>query len=70
MLFLKPTVDFVQDGTRSEIIADDREKYSQQIKKLFKEAGIKFHELSGDYLDRFNSAKILIQEHFGIKTIW
>ena len=70
VLFLEPTVDFVQDGTRSEIIADDREKYSQQIKKLFKEEGIKFHELSGDYLYRFNSAKILIQEHFGIKTIW
>ena len=70
VLFLEPTVDFVQDGTRSETIADDREKYSQQIKKMFKEAGIEFYELSGDYLDRFNSAKILIQEHFGIKTIW
>ena len=70
VLFLEPTVDFVQDGTRSETIADDREKYSQQIKKMFKEAGIEFYELSGDYLDRFNSAKTLIQEHFGIKTIW
>lgn len=70
VLFLEPTVDFVQDGTRSEIIADDREKYSQQIKKMFKEAGIEFYELSGNYLDRFNSAKILIQERFGIKTIW
>ena len=70
VLFLEPTVDFVQDGTRSEIIADDREKYSQQLKKLFKDSGIEFYELSGDYLDRFNSAKILIQEHFGIETIW
>lgn len=70
VLFLEPTVDFVQDGTRSETIADNREKYSQQIKELFREAGIEFYELSGDYLDRFNSAKILIREHFGIKTIW
>ncbi len=70
VLFLEPTVKFVQDGTRSEIIAEDREKYSQQIKKMFKESGIEFYELSGDYLNRFNSAKMLIQKLFGITTVW
>ena len=32
ILFLEPDVRFVQDGGRSEIIAAEREKYSNQIK--------------------------------------
>lgn len=70
VLFLEPTVEFVQDGTRNETIAEDREKYSQQIKRLFRTAGIDFYRLNGDYLDRFNRAKQLIEENFGIRTIW
>lgn len=70
ILFLEPTVDFVQDGTRSEEIAADREKYSEQIKTLFQEKKIAFHCISGDYLERFNEAKRLIGETFGIKTVW
>ena len=34
VLFLEPTVEFVQDGTRSEEIAQNREKYSNQIMDL------------------------------------
>lgn len=70
VLFLEPTVDFVQDGTRSEKIASDREKYSEQIKNLFKEKGIKYYSIDGDYLNRFNEAKHFIETDFGIKTIW
>ena len=32
VLFLEPTVSFVQDGTRNEKIAQDREKYSRELK--------------------------------------
>lgn len=70
VLFLEPTVDFVQDGTRSEKIASDREKYSEQIKNLFDEKGIQYYCIGGDYLNRFNKAKELIENDFGIKTIW
>ena len=51
ILFLEPTVDFVQDGTRNEVIAADRGAYSRQLKSLFDEKKIPYHSLSGDYLD-------------------
>ncbi len=70
VLFLEPTVTFVQDGTRSEEISNDRERYSNQIKALFQEHGIPFVSLDGDYLERFNQAKELIKEKFNIETIW
>ncbi len=70
VLFLEPTTEFVKDGTRNEIIAADRVKYSNMIKKLFDERGIHYHCVDGDYLDRFNTAKLLIEETFNIKTIW
>lgn len=70
ILFLEPTVSFVQDGTRSEKIQKDRVKYSEQIKKLFDSFGIAFISIDGDYLERFNKAKDLIKEKFGIETIW
>ena len=70
VLFLEPTVEFVQDGTRSEKIEADRVKYSNQIKKLFYEQKIDFVSLGGDYLNRFNIAKEMIKDKFGIETIW
>lgn len=70
VLFLEPTVAFVQDGTRNEMIAADRKKYSEQIKQLFEAHSIEFYAIDGDYLDRFNKAKKLIAQTLGIKTIW
>lgn len=70
VLFLEPTVDFVQDGTRNEKIKEDRLKYSEQIKKLFDEQNIDYICLDNDYLDRFNKAKEIIKEKFNISTIW
>ena len=70
VLFLEPTVEFVQDGTRSEKIAADREKYSKQIKKLLAEKEIEFHCISGDYYERFIEVKRLIREEFRIDTRW
>lgn len=65
ILFLEPTVSFVQDGTRSEEIASNRELYSNQIKELFdkkQNANIKF--ISGDYLNRFEESKKIINSLF------
>lgn len=70
VLFLEPTVKFVQDGTRNEKIEAERSKYSNQIKKLFQEHKIDFVSIDGDYLNRFNTAKEIIKDKFGIETIW
>lgn len=70
VLFLEPTVNFVQDGTRNELIKKDRVKYSNQIKSLLKEYNIKYISLDGTYLDRFNESKRLVKEKFNIDTIW
>lgn len=68
-LFLEPTVAFVQDGTRSETIAADRETYSEQIKRLLEENHVRYTCLSGDYYERFTRAKELL-EHIGLTTVW
>lgn len=70
ILFLEPTVEFVQDGTRNEEIASDRWKYSEQIKTLLNENNLKYYSISGDYLSRFNEAKQLIEKDLGITTQW
>lgn len=71
ILFLEPTNEFIQDGTRSEEIRSDRERYSKIIKSLFDEtSGLKYHCLSGNYLENFNEAKNIIKEKLGIYTTW
>lgn len=70
VLFLEPTVDFVQDGTRNEKIAANREKYSNQIKLLLDKYGVKYHCIGGDYLNRFTESKRLIRKYLGIGTKW
>lgn len=70
ILFLEPTVAFVQDGTRNEKIAADREKYSRQIKELLNKYKIDYHCISGDYLQRFQVAKAYIYSELNIDTQW
>lgn len=69
VLFLEPDVDFVQDGTRNDKIKQERIKYSNEIKELLTKNNIKFHSISGNYLNRFNKAKKLIK-NIGVDTIW
>ena len=68
VLFLEPDVAFVQDGTRNETIADDRQTYSRQLLDIFREHGLPIHHVSGDYLKRFETAKALIETELGITT--
>ena len=56
ILFLEPDVDFVQDGDRSEVIRNDREKYSEEIKELLRSHHRKFVEIGGSYGQRYESA--------------
>ena len=64
ILFLEPTVEFVQDGTRNEKIRQNREKYSRQIKNLFELAGMQYHCIGGDYQERFEKARELVNALF------
>ncbi len=70
VLFLESTVAFVQDGTRNERIAEDREKYSRQIKDLLEAYHVTYHSLDGDYEDRFVKAKELIRKYLKTDTQW
>lgn len=70
VLFLEPTVEFIQDGTRNEVIAADRIKYSTRMKDLLDEYNVKYHCIGGDYLKRFTEAKQLIKKNFSITTKW
>ena len=56
ILFLEPDVAFVQDGDRSEVIRDDRIKYSEQIKDLLHAHGKHFVTVSGSYQKRYEKA--------------
>lgn len=56
ILFMEPDVAFIQDGGRSEVIKNDREKYSNQIKRLLEEHGRKYLCVSGSYQERYKKA--------------
>ena len=64
ILFLEPDVDWVQDGDRSEIIASDREKYSEMLKSYYTRNGYSFKTISGDYNTRFDLAVKYVKELF------
>lgn len=66
VIFLEPTVAFVQDGTRNEKLLEDRKGYSEQIKSLFDEQGISYHVVDGDYLERYTTVQNLIKEKYGL----
>jgi HTH-type transcriptional repressor of NAD biosynthesis genes len=56
VLFLEPDVPFVQDGDRSEVIRDDRLKYSNQIKDLILSHGKQVVSIKGSYQERYMAA--------------
>lgn len=64
ILFLEPDVDWVQDGDRSELIASDREKYSEMLKSYYTRNGYSFKTISGDYNTRFDLAVKYVKELF------
>lgn len=67
ILFLEPDVKFVQDGGRSEKIKNERSFYSQEIKKIYRENGFNFVEISGDYNQRFEKAVFEVRKLLGEK---
>ena len=66
MFYLEPDLEFVQDGDRHEQIASDREKYGNEIKKLFDERGIKYISVGGNYHERFMRVTSEVDRLLGI----
>lgn len=64
ILFLEPDVTWVQDGGRSQIMAEDRVSFCYQIKELYKKQGFSFEIICGDYVGRFEKAVKLIDALF------
>ncbi len=56
IFFCESDVKFVQDGDRSEVIAADREKYSEIIKEIYRNHGYDFISLTGSYQERYEAA--------------
>ena len=69
VLFLEPEgTAFVQDGTRNELIQVERKKYSEQLKEWFTKNGVKYFSIDGNYLERFDKAKKIIEKELEITT--
>lgn len=68
VLFLEPDTEFVQDGTRNEKIRDERRRFSDMLLDTFMEHQVELVKVKGSYLERFETAKHLIAERFGITT--
>lgn len=61
-IFLEPDVEWVQDGTRTYGEPEVREANNKKLKKIFDENGIKYVCVNGDYDNRYQQAKILIED--------
>lgn len=71
VLFLKPDgTEFVQDGTRNEDIKAERQKYSDMLQSWFDNNGVNYVSIGGDYLNRFDEAKVVIKDILGVDTRW
>ena len=60
VLLLGPDVDFVQDGDRNLEIAADRKKYTDLLRQMCGEHGLRVTELNGDYEQRYRKAVELV----------
>lgn len=67
IVYLEPTVAFVQDGTRNEDMFNNFEEYNTNLKRLFKKHNVQYISLSGNYLERYTEVIKLIDEKLGIK---
>jgi len=61
-IFLEPDVEWVQDGTRTYGEPEVREENNKKLKKIFDDNGIKYVSINGDYNNRYQEAKKLIEE--------
>ena len=67
IIYLEPTVAFVQDGTRNEDMFENFEEYNDNLKNLFEKNDVPYISLGGTYLERYNKVIELIENRLGIK---
>ena len=61
-MLLEPDVEWVQDGTRTYGEQEIRENNNIKLKKIFDENDIKYISISGDYNNRYLTAKRLVED--------
>lgn len=64
VIFLEPDVEWVDDGLRVDREESIRKKNDEEMKNMFKERGINFVIVKGDYNERFNTARKLVDNLF------
>ncbi len=48
----------------------EKDALEDRLQELFEQKGLSYVSLAGDYLERFNRAKLLIKEKLGLDTRW
>jgi len=64
VLYLEPDVKWVDDGLRVTGEDNIRKQNNERLKQMYRDKGIEFVSISGDYNQRFTSAKNLIDKLF------
>jgi HTH-type transcriptional repressor of NAD biosynthesis genes len=64
VIYLEPDVKWVDEGLRFAGKDEERIKNNTILKQMFKERGIEFICVSGDYNERFNKSRMLIDNLF------
>lgn len=62
VIFLEPDVKWIDDGLRNEGHEEIRKQNNEELKNMFSDRGIKFVSVSGNYSERFNKSRELIDE--------
>jgi len=69
VLYLEPDVPWVKDGVRFAGEKDLRKQNNQKLKHMFAQRGVKCEFISGDYRNRFNLSKELVDALFLPKNV-
>ncbi len=64
VLYLEPDVKWVDDGSRFGGETEVRQRNNETLKRMYAERGINFVSISGDYKQRFDTAKSLVDKLF------
>jgi HTH-type transcriptional regulator, transcriptional repressor of NAD biosynthesis genes len=64
VLYLEPDIKWVSDGFRFAGEEKIRKEYNEKLKKMYQERGIPFVLISGNYTERFNKSRELVDKLF------
>ena len=64
VLYLEPDIKWVEDGLRFAGADEVRKLNNEKLKKMYAERGIPFVCITGNYDERFNKARELVDDLF------